>query len=78
MVWLVSSSTTIYSGQPSICWRLKLKSIIHPSMVVTISFSYLADKKGRRIVAFLSELGLILAMGWILICKCAIVTQGLH
>jgi hypothetical protein len=48
-------------------------------MLVAIPFSYLADKKGRRLVAFLSELGLILAMGWILlICKCAILAQGLH
>lgn len=36
-------------------------------MLVVIPFSYLADKSGRRLVAFLSELGLILAMAWTLI-----------
>lgn len=36
-------------------------------MLVAIPYSYVADRYGRRLLFFLSEVGLILGMGWILL-----------
>ncbi|KAF3937485.1 hypothetical protein ABW19_dt0204557 [Dactylella cylindrospora] len=38
-----------------------------PTLLLAIPYGYYADKRGRRFVLFLTELGLILAMAWILL-----------
>ena len=41
--------------------------ILVTGMLVMIPCSYLADKYGRRVVFLLAELGLSMAMGWMLL-----------
>ncbi|OAP56965.1 hypothetical protein AYL99_09077 [Fonsecaea erecta] len=37
-----------------------------PTLILSIPFGYMSDRKGRRLILFLSELGEICCLGWIL------------